>query len=371
MRVPTKSIVLMGGNHTVGGVCFDHDINLYIAYNDVNKLVKMHFADPYPGPNSVQFSMNALGYLPYCEVRSMTYYYSTRIDKGIIMLLKNGEIWHKSLSTFQEVRWPANPDGTSLAYPETAPYPPGLGASGIEYYNDAVYLTYPQFNKVRKLAVLTLSPIATYPMGVPTDTPYPPAAVSWDGVNTRWVTIDPVKGDIVYGNQFDFAEGGREKYTYGIFNECFEGDIAWSKTAIPTAPTKDYFVIGFKNKVTAFMEPWYKLYTVNDFTGIIEEVDGVLFDNVEVGEMVVKHLRIENMTNTLRQAMTMGIVPDATISADDDMGISLSPTGPWHNQISMGDFPGLATLDFYMRYFPAVNTERGIYTVQLAINFTA
>jgi len=371
VRVPTKSIVLMGGHHLVGGVCFDLDLNLYVAYNSVNKLVKIDFSDPYPGPDSILMSMNALGYVPHLEIESMTYYYSNIIDEGIIMLLKNGEVWHKSLIDFRETRWPCNPDGTPIPYPETAPYPPCLGAAGIEYHDGHVFLTFPQFNRVTKMAIRTLNPVAHYQTGVPMETPYPPTGISWDGVNSRWITIDPVKGDLVYGNPFDFTEGGREKYTYTVYNDCFDGDLAWSKGAIPFAAGKDFFVVAYKDKVTAFMEPWYRLFSVNDFTGVVEPIDGVLFDNVDVGDMVVKHLRLENMSNSMRQALTLSIVPDIHISADDDILLSISPTGPWYSQLLLGDFVGLGILDFYMRYYPGPGTQRGVYTVQLALNYTA
>lgn len=369
MRVPTKIINLMGGEKQAGGACFDLVNNLYVSYNDVNKLVKVNFSDPFPGASSVMFSANALGYEDFCTVRSQTFYYGALVDQGIIFLLKNGEVVHKSLRTFQETRWPANSSGESIPYPSTAPYPPLRGASGIEYHDDALFVTMPQYNQVWKVALVTLAKIAEYPMGVPIDTPYPPAALSWDGVNTRWATIDPVKGDIVYGDALDFHEGGRERYTYGIFGDCFTGDIAWAKTALPGYPGKDFFVTAFKNQITAFMEPWYKLYEVNDNTGEIREVDGINYDNVEVGGQEIKHLRLENMTPTLRQGMVIGIVPDPTITADDDLHLSISPAGPWSKTIALGDFPGLATVDLWMRFYPSVGTIRGVYNVQLSIDF--
>lgn len=361
MRIASKVLNLMGNRYAYGGVALDSSNVLYVVVNEANKLVAVDLTDASAGPDCIQFSTNALGYDTFCEVRSITVLNHVSYAKSIIMLLKNGEVWRKEIGSKAEEKW------VDPAW--TYPYPQCRGASGIEYYDGALFVTFPQLNIVKKLSLQTLQLIAEFPLGQTADSPYPPAAISYDGVNARWVTIDPVKGDIVYGNAIDFQEAGRERYTYEIYNRCFDGDIAWSRSALPATPGHDFFVICVDKKVVVFTEPWYKLYEVNDSTGTYQEVDGVLFDNTEVGEEVKKHFRIENLTDRLRQGLTITLTENPAIYADDYLHLSLSSTGPWTKTIEAGDLNGNAVVDFYMRFYPQMSVELGTFVVELVLDW--
>lgn len=361
MRVASKQITLMGGNYTLGGVALSLDNKLFVVVNEANKLVCLDFTDPKPGPDAILYSTNAFGYAPFCNVRSITYMGTTGYNPSVIMLLENGEIWQKDLTTKEEIKW-ADP---AWAYP----YPQCRGAAGIEFQAGAIYVAFPQKNVVQKLSLGTLQLLAEYSMGLPSSTSYPPTALTKDNVTDRWVTIDPVKGDIVYGNPLDFTETSRERYTYGIYNTCFNGDIAWAKTALPSAPDKDFFVVAVGKQLIVFTEPWYKLYEVDDVLATYKEVDGILFDNAEVGEDLKRHLRLENKTDRLRQGMTITVQDDPTRAVDDALTLSTTPVGPWARSISVGDLSANGVKDFYLRFFPQSNVELGTFTVQLVIDW--
>lgn len=361
MRVASKVFNLMGNKYKYGGVALDSNNILYVVVNEANKLVAINLVDSYIGPDAIKFSTNAFGYAPYCEVESITVLDSPLYNFSILMLLKNGEIWRKDLSTKEEEKW-ADPAWSW-------PHAQCRGASAIEYYDGSLYAAFPQFNVVRKLAIPTLQVLAEYPLGVTSDSPYPPTALSYDGVNDRWITIDPVKGDLVYGNRFSFQEAGRERYTYGIYNRCFDGDLAWSKSSLPDLPGHDFFVICVENMVMLFREPWYKMYQVDDFTGVYTEIDGVLFDNAEIHENMTKHLRIENVTDRLRQGMTISLTDNPMVTADDYLHVSLTPAGPWEKSISVGDVNGYGVVDFYIRFFPQATVELGTFMVELVVDW--
>lgn len=361
MRIATKILNIMGNTCPYGGVALDTDNILYAVVNGANKLVAVDLTDSRPGPDCIRYSMNAFGYDTFCEVRSITVLDHSAYNKSVLMLLKNGEIWRKDLTDNSETKW----EDPAWAFP----YPQCRGASGIEYHDGALYVTFPQANAVKKLSLQTLQVVAEYPLGVTADSPYPPAAISFDGVNDRWVTVDPVKGDIVYGNALDFQEAGRERYTYNIYNRCFDGDIAWSKSALPSMAGHDFFVLCSENRIILFTEPWYKLYEVDDFTGVYTEVDGILFDNTEIGENVRKHLRLENMTDRLREGLTISLTDNPATTVDDYLHLSLASTGPWEKLIEAGDLSGHGVIDFYMRFYPQTGVDLGTFTVDLLLDW--
>ncbi len=361
MRVASKLFNLMGNRYKHGGVALDASNTLYVVVNEVNKLVAIDLVSSYIGPDAIKYSANAFGYAPYCEVQSITVLDHPSYNLSILMLLENGEIWRKDLVTKEEEKW-EDPAWTH-------PYPQCQGAAAIEYYDEALYVAFPQYNSVQKRALGLLHMLTEYSMGVTSDSPYPPTALSYDRVNDRWITIDPVKGDIVYGNRHSFLEAGRERYTYGIYNRCFMGDIAWAKTALPDLPGHDFFVLCVDNLAILFREPWYKLYEVDDFTGTYTEIDGILFDNAEVGENLTKHLRIENLSDRLRQGLTLTVTDDPRISADDYIHLALNSAGPWEKTIEVGDLNGYAVVDFYIRFFPSTSVELGTFSVDLVIDW--
>jgi len=361
MRVASKLFNIMGNRYKYGGVALDSANTLYIVVNEANKLVAIDLAASYMGPDAIKYSTNAFGYAAFCEVRSITVLDDPAYNFSILMLLQNGEVWRKDLVTKDEEKW----EDPAWDYF----YSQWRGAAAIEYYNGAIYGAFPQHNIVRKCALGTLNTIAEYPLGITSDSPYPPVALTYDGVNDRWITVDPVKGDLVYGNRLNFQEAGRERYTYGIYNRCFDGDLAWSRAALPDLPGQDFAVMCVENMVILFREPWYKLYEVDDFTGVYTELDGILFDNAEVGENLTKHLRIENLSDRLRQGLTLTITDDPRITADDYLHLSLTPAGPWEKTIEVGDLNGYGVVDFYIRFFPATQVELGTFSVDLVVDW--
>jgi len=363
----------MGSKYEYGGVALDNRNRLYVVVNGINKLYCINVEDPRPGPDAILFSTNAFGYADFCEVRSITWMDSVSYNPSIVMLLKNGEVWRKDLMNWESEHW------FDTAW--TMPFPKCRGATGIEYYNEAIYLTFPEFNQVRKMSLSTLQDIAQYRTGVPTDMPYAPGGITVDRVTGRWAILDTVRGDIVYHDLFDFNEGARERYTYGLYNQHFSGDIAWSKVPLPHSPGKDFFVLAYniqgnyetcctpEGRLVLYGTAWFKLYEVDDFTGTMTEISGVLLDNVEAGQCAVKHLRLENMTDFVHRALTISIADDPRITADDYLHLSLSPVGPWTRTIEAGDVPGHGYVDFWIRYFPQVGVEAGSFVVQLVLDF--
>lgn len=354
MRTPVKGIALMGNRYKYGGVTLSPYNELFIAVNECNKLVCYDLM-----ADAIMWSANALGYAPFCEVKAHCYMNSAAYNPSIIMLLMNGEVWRKDLVTFEEQLW----GNTGTQYPECR------GGSGIEYDSDTLVVTFPQFNMIRRLSLGTLQPIAEYSTGVPTESPYPPAAISKDHIHNRWVAIDPVKGDLVYLDT-DFKEIGRERYTYGIYNRCFDGDIAWSKTALDSNPGVDFFVACVDKEMYLYGEPWYTMWEVNDLTGTAVEIESLVLDNVEVNENVIKHLRLDNMTDMQRNALTISVTNDPTISADDRVWIAESPAGPWLKTLELGDISGKSSSEFFVRFHPQYGIELGTFAVEFVIDYT-
>lgn len=354
----------MGSKYKFGGVAIDRQNNLYVCVNTVNKLYAINLKSTSPGPDSILFSTNAIGYANFCNVRSMTWMDSTAYNESVIFLLDNGEVWQKDLTTFELTQW----KDPAWTYPTAK----CIGATGIEYYNEAIFLTFPEHNCVRKLSLSTLQNVAEYKLGIPTDMPYAPGALSVDEVTGRWVIVDSVRGDLVYCDLHDFQEGARERYTYGIYGTCFAGDIAWSKVPLSAAsPNKDYFVLCSETMLVQYGEPWFKLYEVNDATGTYTEVHGIMFDNIEIDEDCIKHYRLENTTTAIHKALTLSLPGSDLITADDYMWISLSPVGPWTKIIECGDMPGNGIVDFYIRFFPQNQAELGSFIVDLIIDYSS
>lgn len=346
----------MGNRYPYGGICLNSTNELYVAVNGCNKLVCYdNIAD------AILWSANALGYAPFCEIQSMCYLETPAYNPSVVYLLKNGEVWRKDLQDFTEEKW-GNPD---------AEIPECRGASGIEFLNNSLYVTFPQFNCIRRLGLGTqqLGMISQGFTGVPTQSPYPPAAISYDGINGRFAVIDPVKGDLVYLDTDTFDEVGRERYTFDIYNRCFDGDLAFGKIPLPAAPGKDYFLTCVDSHILQYAEPWYDLYEVDDLTGTMVQIDAVIMDNVEVGENVIKHYQIKNRTGVIKQALTISITEDPTIMADDRTWLSASQTGPWEKTIVLGDVAGNASIDFYVRFHPQYGIDLGSFTVELVVDY--
>lgn len=354
MRTPVKGIALMGNRYKYGGICLTNQNELFITSNGCNKMACYDLLS-----DAVMWSTNALGYADFCEVQSQCYLEAAAYHPSIVMLLKNGEVWRKDLVDFTEERWGRDASDT----------PECRGASGIEYKDNALFVTFPQFNMVRKLALKSLEVVAQGNTGIPTQSPFPPAAISWDGVGNRFVLIDPVKGDLVYIDS-DFKELGRERYTYEIYNRCFDGDLAWSKAALPSEPGKDYFIACVDNLILQYGEPWYKLWEVDDLTGTAVEIEALILDNVEVGENVVKHLRLDNKTDMQKHALTISITDDPTIMADDRTWLSKTQVGPWEKTISLGDVAGHAVSDFFVRFHPQFGIDLGTFAIELVVDYT-
>lgn len=355
MKTPTKGISLMGNRYTYGGVCLNANNELFVTANGCNKLICYdNIAD------AIMWSANALGYAPACEIQSQCFLSTPAYNPSLVFLLKNGEVWRKDLVDFTEERW------GDL----TAEVPECRGASGIEFLNNSLYVTFPQFNCVRRLAIQTLGFVSQASTGVPTMSPYPPAAISYDGVNDRFALIDPVKGDLVYVDTSTFNEIGRERYTFDIYNRCFDGDLAFGKIALPAAPGKDYFITCVDSHILQYSEPWYDLYEIDDLTGTSVQVDAIIMDNVEVGENVIKHYQLKNRTPIIKQAVTISVTEDPTIMADDRTWVSASQTGPWEKTVNLGDVAGNVATDFYLRFHPQYGIDLGSFSVELIVDYT-
>lgn len=354
MRTPVKGIALMGNRYNYGGLCLTSKNELFVVTNGCNKLACYDLL-----ADAIMWSANALGYAPFCEVQSICYLDAAAYHPSIVMLLKNGEVWRKDLVDFTEEKW-----GDPLS-----DFPECRGASGVEYKDNSLWVTFPQFNMIRKLALGTLAVVDQGYTGVPTQSPYPPAAISWDGVNGRFVVIDPVKGDLVYLTD-TFSEVGRERYTYEIYNRCFDGDITWSRVPLPSEPGKDFFLACVDSLILQYGEPWYKLYEVDDLTGTAVEIEAIIMDNVEVGENVVKHMRLDNKTDLMRQAITISVTDDPKIMADDRTWLSATQVGPWDKTISLGDVSGHSVVDFFVRFHPEYGIDLGTFAVELVVDYT-
>lgn len=200
--------------------------------------------------------------------------------------------------------------------------------------------------------------------------PYPPAAISYDGVTGRFALVDPVKGDVVFVDPTTFNEVGRERYTFDIYNRCFDGDLTFSRVALPSEPGKNYFITCVESHILQYTEPWYDLYEVDDMTGTRVRVDAIIMDNVEVGENVIKHYQLYNRTSIIKQALTISVTDDPTIMADDRTWVSASGTGPWEKTVNLGDVSGLSVIDFYLRFHPQYGIDLGSFSVELVVDYT-
>lgn len=354
MRTPVKGIAIMGNRYEYGGICLTPSQELFIVSNGTNKVACYDLL-----ADAILWSANAFGYADFCEVRSLCYLDSPAYSPSLIYLLKNGEVWRKDLTDFTEEKW-----GKDLS-----DIPECRGASGIEYLNGSLYVTFPQFNLVRRMALKTLDTVAEGYTGVPTDSPYPPAAISWDAVNSRFCCVDPVKGDLVYLDT-NLDEIGRERYTFEFYNRCFNGDIAWSKTALPSQPGHDFFVACIENNILLYMEPWYRLWEIDDITGTAVAIEAIVLDNVEVGENIIKHIRIENPTTLQRSAATVSVTDDPTILADDKTWLSTSQVGPWEKSVELGDIPPSGSADFWVRFHPDYGIDLGTFAIELVVDYT-
>lgn len=354
MRTPVKGIALMGNRYEYGGICLTPTQELFIVSNGTNKVACYDLLS-----DAVLWSANAFGYANFCEVRGLCYLDSAAYNPSLIYLLKNGEVWRKDLSDFTEEKW--GKGATDI--------PECRGASGIEYHNGSLYVTFPQFNMVRRMALNTLDVIAQGYTGVPTDSPYPPAAISWDAVNSRFACIDPVKGDIVYLDE-NLDEIGRERYTFEFYNRCFDGDIAWSKAALPNQPGRDFFVACIENHILLYMEPWYRLWEIDDITGTATAIEAIVLDNVEVGENIIKHIRIENPTALERHNAVVSVTNDPTMMADDRTWVGASQVGPWGKSVELGDVMPSSSADFWVRFHPDDSVDLGTFSIELVVDYT-
>lgn len=355
MRVPSRVYSLIDGKQTVGGVTTSPDHKLFIVYNSCNKLVCIDLLT-----EEVLYSANAFSYAPYCEVKSIAYIANEDFAPSIIMLLKDGTVWIKSLTTFQENLWYNPADETEI---------PCKGASGIEYYNNFIYLTYPQRNQVTKTKLVTLDPIYSFNTGNPDSTYFPPNGIAFDVVEDMFILVDPCKGHLVYVNPITFHEVRRESYIHQLSYAYFNGDIAACKNSSAPLGGK-YLIIGIDTYVALNAEAWYKLYLVNDLTGTLTEINLVDFENTTVNEEDKLHLRLVNQTTLTKTALTLSIIgsPEQN-NALEWLHLSDASSGPWVNPLLCGDLPSLGHTDFWIRFFPQNSLSLGAFLSSLVIQY--
>lgn len=355
MKVPSRVYSLIDGQQTVGGVTTSPDHKLYIVYNSCNKLVCIDLLT-----EEILYSANAFSYAPHCEVKSIAFIHNDDIAPSIIMLLKDGTVWIKSLVTFQESLWYNPADDTAI---------PCKGASGIEYFNGYLYVSFPQYNQVTKMNLVTLEAIYSFNTGSPDNTPFPPNGVTYDVIEDMFILIDACKGQLVYVNPITFHEIRRESYIHQLSYTYYEGDIAASKnSSAPLGGT--YLILGIGTYVALNSEAWYKLYQVNDLTGVITEVNLIDFENTTVNSEDKIHFRIVNQTTATKTALTLSIIGDpAQNNALQWLHLSQIDSGPWVNPLVCGDLASLAQVDFWVRFFPQNSLSLGAFLSSLVIQY--
>lgn len=356
MKSLAKVIPLMGGRHTIGGVAIMPNHLLAICYNSVNRLVIYDLKT-----DTIVSSMQALSFADYCETVSLTYINHPSQPEGFCFLLANGEVWHKALSTGAETRW-----GVTQV-------PECKGASAIEYWNGSLYAAFEKDNKIRSLVLGSLNTITVYSTGIRggsvNPAPYAPVALSYDGIIGAFVAIDPVKGEMLWMNTSDFTESAYERYIYHVYNNFFRGDLAMSRELFP-AFNAGYFIIAEGTSLAMYTDAWYKLYEVDDLSGQTTEVNAMTFNDTPAGQELVKHYRLQNVTNILRSAVTITVANDLEHNVDETLTLSSTgQAGSWARQTAVGDIAGMTHKDFWVRFFPQTTTEIGTFAVEIVVDY--
>lgn len=356
MKTLHKAITLMGGKHSIGGVAMVAEHVLAICYNSINRIVVMNLTT-----DTINMSMQAVAFADYCEVESMTYINHSSVAQGLLLLLKNGEVWHKSLSDMAETKW-----GT-LTIPECR------GATAIEYFDGALYAAFAKDNKFRKLTLQTLNTISSYTAGVRGGSAdpsfYAPEALAYDPVLGSFVSVDPVKGELIWMTAVDFIETAYERYVYHVYNTFFKGDLAMGLSNLPGVG-EPYFAISFGTELGIYSNPWYQLYEINDLSGQITAVSAPTFNDTPAGYELVKHFRIVNTSAILRQGVTISVANDLEHNVDEALTVSATGgAGTWDRSCLLGDIAGGGHTDFWMRFYPQTTTEIGTFAVEIIIDY--